>query len=211
MDLTSSSKAKFGARFSQVHQIRGKIWEVLLPQDAKFGKESQFWRHLGLYLKFKGQNLGYLSPIFLEGKFGAPTRISEANFGAKPPDLLIRKFTLWDHLPSLVQTIMKHVTCSKMPKNMVETNVSPPTLSLLHIQTCIYCDTGMCHHFGYFLWQCSRILGIFLYCSRIFGYHFFGKIYLFRNHPDFWVLIWIFNQLRCRMLPAGPLFLIFFS
>ena len=26
------------------------------------------------------QNLGYLSLIFLEGKFGAPTRISEANF-----------------------------------------------------------------------------------------------------------------------------------
>ena len=40
---------------------------------------------LGSYLKFRGQNLGYLSPIFLEAKFEAPTRISEANFGAKPP------------------------------------------------------------------------------------------------------------------------------
>ena len=29
--------------------------------------------------------MGYLSPIFLDAKFGAPTRISEANFGAKPP------------------------------------------------------------------------------------------------------------------------------
>ena len=48
LDLTSSSEAKCGARFSQVHQIRGKIWEVLLPQNAKVGKESQFWRHLGL-------------------------------------------------------------------------------------------------------------------------------------------------------------------
>ena len=66
-------------------KIRGKIWEVLLPQDAKVGEESQFWGHLGLYLKFKGHNLGYLSPIFLEAKFGALTRISEANFGAKPP------------------------------------------------------------------------------------------------------------------------------
>ena len=36
LDLTSSLEAKSGARFSQVHQIRGKIWEVLLPQDAKF-------------------------------------------------------------------------------------------------------------------------------------------------------------------------------
>ena len=59
--------------FSQVHQIRGKIWGVLLLQDAKIGKESPFWGHLGLYLKFKGQNLGYLSPMFLEAKFGAPT------------------------------------------------------------------------------------------------------------------------------------------
>ena len=29
--------------------------------------------------------MGYLSLIFLESKFGAPTRISEAKFGAKPP------------------------------------------------------------------------------------------------------------------------------
>ena len=40
---------------------------------------------LGSYLKFRGQNLGYLSLLFLEAKFGAPTRILEANFGAKPP------------------------------------------------------------------------------------------------------------------------------
>ena len=39
---------------------------------------------LGSDLKFKGQNLGYLSPIFLEAKFGALTQISEANLGAKP-------------------------------------------------------------------------------------------------------------------------------
>ena len=88
LDLTSSSEAKFGARFSQVHQIRGKIWEVLLPQDAKFGKESQFRGHLLLYLKFKGKNLGYLSAIFLEAKFGAPIRISEANIWGQAPQPL---------------------------------------------------------------------------------------------------------------------------
>ena len=85
MDLTSSLEAIFGARSSQLHQIRGKTWKFLLPQDAKVGKVSQFWGHLGLYLKFKGQNLGYLLPIFLEAKFGAPTRLSETNFGTKPP------------------------------------------------------------------------------------------------------------------------------
>ena len=39
---------------------------------------------LGSYLKFKGKNLGYLSPIIWKTKFGVLTRISEANFGAKP-------------------------------------------------------------------------------------------------------------------------------
>ena len=73
LDLASSLEAKFGAMFSQVHQIRGKICGVLSLQDAKIGKESQFWGHLGFYLKFKGQNLGYLSPIFLQAKYGAPT------------------------------------------------------------------------------------------------------------------------------------------
>ena len=36
------------------------------------------------YLKFKGQNLEYLSPIILEAQFGALTRISKVNFGATP-------------------------------------------------------------------------------------------------------------------------------
>ena len=42
LDLTSSLEAKFGARSGQVHQIRGKTWEILLPQDAKVGKKFQF-------------------------------------------------------------------------------------------------------------------------------------------------------------------------
>ena len=103
LDLASSLEAKFGARFSQVHQIRWKIWGVLLLQDAKIGKKSQFWGHLGLYLKFKEQNLGYLSPIFLEAKSGTLTWISKAKFGAKPPDLLIWKYPLW--VPNFIQTV----------------------------------------------------------------------------------------------------------
>ena len=43
LDLTSSLEAKFGAESSQVHQIRGKTWEVLLPEDTKVGEKSQFW------------------------------------------------------------------------------------------------------------------------------------------------------------------------
>ena len=46
LDLTSSLEAKFGARSGQVHKIRGNIWEVLSPKDAKVGKKSQFWGHI---------------------------------------------------------------------------------------------------------------------------------------------------------------------
>ena len=43
LDLTSSLEPKFGARSGQVHKIRGKIWEVLSPNDAKVGKSLDFW------------------------------------------------------------------------------------------------------------------------------------------------------------------------
>ena len=96
LDLASSLEAKFEARFSQVHQIRGKIWGVLLLQDAKIGNELQFWGHLGLYLKFKGQNLGYLSPIFLEANLGLRHEFQRQNLGpSPPPDPLIWKYPLW--------------------------------------------------------------------------------------------------------------------
>ena len=77
-----------------------QVWRQNLGQGpAKFTKQEEklrkFCHHktqelgevsiLGSYLKFRGQNLGYLSLIFLEAKYGAPTRLSEANFGAKPP------------------------------------------------------------------------------------------------------------------------------
>ena len=75
----------------QVHQIRGKRGKFC-PTGCKSWEKVPL---LGSYLKFRGQNLGYLSLIFLKAKFGAPTRISEANFGAKPPPphLLIWKYS----------------------------------------------------------------------------------------------------------------------
>ena len=80
MDLTSSLEAKFGAGSNQVHQIRGKTWEVLSLQDAEVGgKYRNFW----VKSEIQRENLGYLSPIFLEAKFRASPRISEANFCAK--------------------------------------------------------------------------------------------------------------------------------
>ena len=74
----------------------GKIWGKVRPTSPNKRKNlgssvttrRKSWEKvpiLGSYLKFRGQNLGYLSLMFLEAKFGAATRISEANFGAKPP------------------------------------------------------------------------------------------------------------------------------
>ena len=74
----------------------GKIWGKVRPSSqnkrknlgSSVTKRRKSWEKvpiLGSYLKFRGQNLGYLSFIFLEAKFGAPTRISEAKFGSKPP------------------------------------------------------------------------------------------------------------------------------
>ena len=63
-----------------------------LALSSEFG-QSQFWGHLGLYLKFKGQNLGYLSPIFLEAKSGLRHEFQRQNLGPTPfPDLLIWKY-----------------------------------------------------------------------------------------------------------------------
>ena len=74
----------------------GKIWGNVRPSSPYKRKNlgrsvttrRKSWGKvpiLGSYLKFRGQNLGYFSFIFLEAKFVAPTRISEAKFGAKPP------------------------------------------------------------------------------------------------------------------------------
>ena len=80
--LTSGLEAKFGVRSGQVHKIRGKIWEVLSPKDTKVGKKYQFW---GQYLKFRGQNLGYLSFIFLKANLGLQQEFQRQNLGPSPP------------------------------------------------------------------------------------------------------------------------------
>ena len=103
----------------------GKIWGKVRPSSPNKRKNlgssvttrRKTWENVPIlvsYLKFRGQNLGYLSLVFLkakfgaptriseakfgaptrisEAKFGAPTRISEANFEAKPPNLVIWKY-----------------------------------------------------------------------------------------------------------------------
>ena len=81
LDLTSSLEAKFGARSGQVHKIGGKIGTFCHQKTQKLGKSP----NLGSYLKFRGQNMGYLSFIFLEANFGAPTRIFRGKIWGQAP------------------------------------------------------------------------------------------------------------------------------
>ena len=67
-----------------------KTWEVLSRQDAKVRKSPNF----GVISEIQRTKFGVFVIIFLEAKYGAPTRISEANFGAKPPNILIWKYPL---------------------------------------------------------------------------------------------------------------------
>ena len=81
----------------------GKIWGKVQPSYYKrknlgssVTTRRKSWENipiLGSYLKLRGQNLGYLSPIFLEAKFGAPNKNFEGKFwGQAPPDILIWKY-----------------------------------------------------------------------------------------------------------------------
>ena len=82
LDLTSSLEAKFCCKvLPSSPNKRKNLGSSVITRRKSWEKVPI----LGSYLKFRGQNLGCFSLTFLEAKFGAPTRISEANFGAKPP------------------------------------------------------------------------------------------------------------------------------
>ena len=83
----------------------GKTWGKVRPSSqnkrknlgSSVTKRRKSWEKIptnfGVISEIQRAKLGYLSFIFLEAKFGAPTRISEAKFGAMPPpDLLIWKY-----------------------------------------------------------------------------------------------------------------------
>ena len=83
MDLTSGLKAKFGVRSGQVHKIRGKIWEVLSPKDAKVGKKYQFW---GLISEIQRAKFGvFVIYIFGERIWGSNKNFRGKIWGQAPP------------------------------------------------------------------------------------------------------------------------------
>ena len=77
LDLTTSLEAKFGARSGQVHQIKGKVWEVLLPQDAKVRKNPNF----GVKSEIQGAKFGVFVTYIRGGKIWG----SNKNFRDQAP------------------------------------------------------------------------------------------------------------------------------
>ena len=101
-------------------KFEGKIWGKVWPSSqnkrknlgSSVTKRRKSWEKvpiLGSYLKFRGQNLGYLSFILLEAKFGAATRISEAKFGAKPPRPPNMKVPPWGRNGQCYQRYGRHL------------------------------------------------------------------------------------------------------
>ena len=101
----------------------GKIWGKVRPSSPNKRKNlgssvttrRKSWEKvpiLGSYLKFRGQNLGYLSFILLEAKFGAPTRISEAKFGANLSLLMTDGCIRIFFFAVLVSTILQYLKIS---------------------------------------------------------------------------------------------------
>ena len=87
MDLTSSLEAKFGARSGQVHQIRGKTWEVLLPQDAKVGGKNPNFKVISEILRAK---FGVLVTYIFGGKIWGSNKNFRGKFwgqAPRPPDM----------------------------------------------------------------------------------------------------------------------------
>ena len=99
LDLASSLEAKYGARFSEVHQIRGKIWGILFLQDAKIGKESQFWGHFGVISEIQRAKFGESVTYIFGGKiWGSDMNFRGKIWGQAPPTSLYGS-TPSGHLP----------------------------------------------------------------------------------------------------------------
>ena len=103
LDLTSSLEAKFGARSGQVHQIRlrRKFGKFCYHKTQKLGKSPNF----GVIFEIQRAKFGLFVIYISDAKFGAPTRISEANFGAKPPRPPNMKVPLFPIQPFSVRAI----------------------------------------------------------------------------------------------------------
>ena len=102
LDLTSSLEAKFGARSGQVHKIRGKIWEVLSPKDAKVGKSPNF----GVISEIQRAKFGVFVIYIFGGKIWGQAPL--------PPNM---------EVPPGLKTYAKFTFCIKSPGHVSDENI----------------------------------------------------------------------------------------
>ena len=95
MDLTSSLEAKFGAKVQRSSPDKRKNLGSSVTTRRKIWKRITILGAFGVISEIQMAKFGIFVTYILEAKLGAPTGISEAKFGAKPPDLLILS-TPWE-------------------------------------------------------------------------------------------------------------------
>ena len=124
LDLTSSLEAKFGARSSQAHQIRGKIWEVLSPQDAKVGEKSQFWGHIW---NTEGKIWGICHLYFWRQNWDSIKNFRGKFWGQapRPPNMKVSPLGLLYSIYIQCPTPKVHIY-TKIRKNLLPFSISHP-------------------------------------------------------------------------------------
>ena len=78
------------ARSGQVHQIRGKVWEVLSPQDAKVGGSPNF----GVISEIQRAKFGVFVIYIFGGKIWGSNKNFRGKIWGEAPDFLIWKYPL---------------------------------------------------------------------------------------------------------------------
>ena len=74
-------RQNFLARTGQVHQIRGKTWEVLSPQDAKVGKRPNF----GVISEIQRAKFGAFVTYIFGGKIWGSNKNFRGKFWSQVP------------------------------------------------------------------------------------------------------------------------------
>ena len=91
------------------------------------------------YPKFRGQNLGYLSLIFLEAKFWLQQEFQRQILGPSPSDLLIWKYSPLRMFNYMQIHEVNHITILDLTFKQLVTSLGylwPCTIRILHMCTC---------------------------------------------------------------------------
>ena len=92
LDLTSSLEAKFGARFGQVHQIRGKFGKFCHHKTQKLGKSPNF----GVISEIRRVKFGVFVTYIFGGKIWGSNKNFRGKFWGQAPPTSKSGSTPWE-------------------------------------------------------------------------------------------------------------------